>query len=321
MDWRYDAANNLFVYKGALVKRLATYDEILSRAPITNPEFQTGIRLPYTATNGILLYNTADQVNGEVLKLYWNNNTAFVNTDITGTSINRRALEVGSGVSRLRFQDYAVPFYKFGRISDRSGTHWMFNGVMNSGTDGVQIAGGFYPTINQTGLAGFVGFQVIPYLQSVGTGNRYIFRVGVSDAPDGEGIVTNYFVVYDNGDTYFKGKVTTDNTVFTALNEFITKRYADGITGIGAPVAVSGNYTTSTTRTIKVSGTGTITLSVTVVPDGFEYIIKNVGSGTVTVNVAGGGTIDGVTSKTITGTNAGAKFTRDGTNYLVTGTF
>lgn len=60
--------------------------------------------------------------------------------------------------------------------------------------------------------------------------------------------------------------------------------------------AVTSNYSTGTARTITANGTFTITLATTGIPDGMEYCIKNIGSGTITIS----GTIDGVSGATLT---------------------
>ena len=125
---------------------------------------------------------------------------------------------------------------------------------------------------------------------------------------------SNVFSVLGN----FSGEVTgipaTASTSLTTLSQL--QQY----TGNGW-TALTTTATTTAAKQYTANGTFTITLSATAVPDGFEYVIKNIGSGTITIVVAGGGTIDGVPTKTLNVTNSGFKLSRNGSNYLLTGIF
>jgi len=88
----------------------------------------------------------------------------------------------------------------------------------------------------------------------------------------------------------------------------------------GALITTTVNYTTTATvKTIKANGTLTVSLLVSGVPDTYEYVVKDIGTGTVTINVVGGGTIDGVTSKTLNVTNSFMRLQKDGSNYIIVG--
>lgn len=170
-----------------------------------------------------------------------------------------------------------------------------------------------------TGTTGYAyGMRIAPYFNSTSTQTDLPLTVGTSNAPGGN--IANYNELFKIDKV---GKITATNTINAppaSLNTEHTtfsqlRQYAASST------ATSVNYTTGTAKVVKASGTITITLATTGVDDGFEYFIKNMGTGTVTVVVQGGGTIDGATSKSFNVTGTGGKFTKDGSNYLITGNF
>ena len=75
----------------------------------------------------------------------------------------------------------------------------------------------------------------------------------------------------------------------------------------------------ATDNVLTVSGTVTITLP-TALGSGRQYTLKNMGTGTVTVVVAGGTqTIDGATSFAMSVQNQSRTFQADGSNYQIVG--
>lgn len=90
------------------------------------------------------------------------------------------------------------------------------------------------------------------------------------------------------------GRLTLNNAPTAGSNEAV--RAVDVQFAIPSYIAVTSAYTTGTARTITANGTFTITLATAGIPDGMEYCIKNIGSGTVTLS----GTIDGVSGATLT---------------------
>ena len=79
-------------------------------------------------------------------------------------------------------------------------------------------------------------------------------------------------------------------------NEFIVRKGIKSLGGVTFPLTgVSNTYTIQTTdNTIEcVSGTFTVTLPTALGVKGKQYVIKNVGSGTITVSTTSSQTIDG----------------------------
>jgi hypothetical protein len=101
---------------------------------------------------------------------------------------------------------------------------------------------------------------------------------------------------------------TSDNHVVRLLD---TQFYRPSYT------AVTSTYTTGTAKNITASGTFTITLATTGIPDGMEYYIENTGTGTITIDVQGGGTIEGAATKTNNVQWSGTAFIKTGSNYII----
>jgi hypothetical protein len=79
-------------------------------------------------------------------------------------------------------------------------------------------------------------------------------------------------------------------------NEFIVRKGIKSLGGVTFPLTgISNTYTIQTTdNTIEcVSGTFTVTLPTAIGVKGKQYVIKNIGSGTITVSTTSSQTIDG----------------------------
>ena len=87
----------------------------------------------------------------------------------------------------------------------------------------------------------------------------------------------------------------------------------------------TANYTQSASgevvRCDPSGGAFTITLNFAVTGSGFKVIVKNVttSTNTITIDVRVGGTIDGVTTKTITTDHGWMRFISDGSEWMVVG--
>ena len=108
------------------------------------------------------------------------------------------------------------------------------------------------------------------------------------------------------------------NPTITAAADF---RAIEAFTGaIVLPYRAVTTTSTLANTDHFVTTTGTITITLPTSVAGKIVKVKNIGSGTITINPASG-TIDGAGSKSLTVQYTGFEFTGDGTNWLITGTF
>lgn len=276
--------------------------------------------LASTASNGLMWYNTTDQTtNYERYYARWASNIFTIGTESGGTGINRQIRLAGPSGRAMTFGSATLSGVAEFNVGSGSTTNSSGMGLIgtNSASSGMQNSLSLLQTVNQSGTAGYSAYYASIYEQGTGSGNKYLINVGNNSAANGGGSHTQKFTVTNTGAGTFADQLTIP--AGTASTSAVNKSQLDAATGIGSPVTVTTTYTTSTTKTIKANGTFTISLSTTAVPDGFEYVIKNIGSGTVTINVSGGGTIDGVSSKTLNVTNSFMRLIRDGSNYIVVG--
>lgn len=81
----------------------------------------------------------------------------------------------------------------------------------------------------------------------------------------------------------------------------------------------TANYTLTTLdEVVLCTGTFTITLPTSVGATGTAYIIKNIGTGLITVNTTSSQTIDGETSQPIIGQWTSMVVVSDGANWYIT---
>jgi hypothetical protein len=104
-------------------------------------------------------------------------------------------------------------------------------------------------------------------------------------------------------------------------NEFIIRNGLKSLGGITFPITeINANYNVDTNDyLIDVTGnTITVTLPPAASIDGKNYVVKNSGSGVVTVSTTSGQTIDGSSSKTLR-TNDSIEIVSDGSNWNIVG--
>jgi len=104
-------------------------------------------------------------------------------------------------------------------------------------------------------------------------------------------------------------------------NEFVVRRGIISLGGVTFPeVAVTGSYTVTVNDYLIdcTSNTFTVTLPTAVGIDGKIYIVKNSGSGTITIDPNGSQTIDGALTKTLSPGDV-LQITSDGANWKITG--
>lgn len=115
---------------------------------------------------------------------------------------------------------------------------------------------------------------------------------------------TNYIFIYD-GTNYIEVGVSTLNG--------LTSSYVAKTTTYTATAA---DYTIDCT-----TGTFTVTLPTAVGIPGREYIIKNSGTGVITIATTSSQTIDGVTTKTLNVQYGGLRVQSNNANWIIAGTF
>ena len=102
-------------------------------------------------------------------------------------------------------------------------------------------------------------------------------------------------------------------------NEFIIRNGLKSLGGITFPITeINANYNVGVNDyLIDVTGnTITVTLPPAVVIDGKNYVIKNNGSGVVTVATTSGQTIDGASTKSLKN-NDSIEVISDGSNWII----
>lgn len=119
------------------------------------------------------------------------------------------------------------------------------------------------------------------------------------------GSVPNYA---DNSPADDGSETAANRVKFATIKSDLTAPLHSGITNLDAklleqfdegPVEISSNYTTTVSdyaKFLECDGTFTLSLLAVAGQGGYKVRAKNVGTGTVTVNVDGAGTIDGDSS-------------------------
>ena len=102
-------------------------------------------------------------------------------------------------------------------------------------------------------------------------------------------------------------------------NEFVVRKGIKSLGGITFPITgINANYNVGVNDyLIDVTGnTITVTLPTAVLIDGKNYVIKNSGSGVVTVATTSGQTIDGASTKSLKN-NDSIEVISDGSNWII----
>lgn len=124
--------------------------------------------------------------------------------------------------------------------------------------------------------------------------------------------------LYNNG-AYRLWITTSGNMGISTTAAHSTFQTAGSVASSIRATTTNGNIT-STDCVVTATGAITLTLPTAASITGREYVIKNIGGGSITAASAGG-TIDGATTQTIvtgTGAMSSMKFKSDGTNWIIT---
>lgn len=153
------------------------------------------VSMPSTATLGLQLYNTADQVtNYERFALKFGSNIAQIGTD-TGTSASARPVHIysqtannGATFSRIDVQNGAFPLFRQGLFTTATGTTaasfatagFTFVSLLNGtsqATSGTNIGLSLTPTYNQaSGTAANTDLLINRTETAVGSGAQYLIQ-------------------------------------------------------------------------------------------------------------------------------------------------
>lgn len=126
------------------------------------------------------------------------------------------------------------------------------------------------------------------------------------------------------------GTAASEKARFASTGEFLINTTTNNLSKLQvngsvsfAYIAKTGTYTLTASDYFVdcTSGTFTATLPTAVGIAGRSYIIKNSGTGTITIGTTSSQTIDGVTTKTLNTQYAGYKVTSDGANWKITAAF
>lgn len=169
------------------------------------------VSMPSTATLGLQLYNTVDQVTDyERLEALWSSNTAIIRP-AQGGSGSLRTLQIGSSTASfsIRTAGNANGVFEFGALSTSVAGNigWNLRGLTNTATSGTNIGLSLTPTYNQaSGTAANTALKIACTETALGSGpQRFIECFGGSAA------TTSLFSVVNNGNLLLGG-LTTDGT-------------------------------------------------------------------------------------------------------------
>jgi len=221
-------------------------------APLDNPYFTNEVGI---APNGkSRLYNIAG-TDYEALDLYWASNIANIITSRGTTAQTLRQLRIGAGSSTMLFSDGTQPFLNLiSRSSPNGGSFIVSTPTLTSTTNNIQRGIMFAPNIQQSGTAGFNCVTIAPFIETVGSGLKYLLNIGVGDTTNGTGTVTPYVTIDHLGNTVFTKEVTvpsaTVGTSAVPLSQLQTLTYK----GSGQNTQSGNGTSTSFTITHGLSG-------------------------------------------------------------------
>ena|GEM_PF-2891151 len=177
-------------------------------------------------TNGIVTYNTTDQVtNYERGKIYWGGNVYTISAENGGTGLSRD-IAILAGASALymgpnTYGGYSATFKRDGT------TNSLFQitstGLQSSTSNQYFLA--LDPQINQSGTAGYSGLLISPFENTTGSGPKYLINAGTNTAAATAGTHTAKFTVDNTGVT------TATQFKVSALNTAPSTSTSTGTTG------------------------------------------------------------------------------------------
>lgn len=230
--------------------------------------------LPSTATLGLQIYNTADQVtNYERIEALWSSNVAIIRSVASGSGTTRDiALRSSTvGVTARGASGSTSGTIQFAGLSTglASAIGYNFSGQSFTATSGATVGISFTPTYNQaSGTAANTDLLVNRTPTAVGSGLQKLADLQSSAA-------TKFSVL--------QGGLQGLAVVSTAT--------AAGTTTLTALSAMVQIFTGATTQDVNLPAANVLGANV-----GAKFVISNQSSGIVTINRAGSDTINGATT-------------------------
>ena len=135
----------------------------------------TGASMPSTATDGLQLYNTSDQVtNYERLEALWSSNIGTIRTIQAGSG-TARPLILGAGtVSQITLNSNGTITIQGTATSTAGSSRFQISGIGSTATSGTNVAAAILPTYNQaSGTAANTDLLINRTETAVGSGAQY----------------------------------------------------------------------------------------------------------------------------------------------------
>lgn len=225
--------------------------------------FSGGVVIQNTATNGLQIYNTADQTtNYERLELLYSGNIAYVRSTSGGSGVSRAlALVGGVGPAELDIGTSAQP-YIFNAVTSNSAS---FKGIQYSSTSnatsGTIVNGiSLNPTYNQvSGNATNTDFKIIRVETALGSGTQNLIQCFAGTT----GVTEEWTVNNKGKQTVYAGIATAGigspavyaagrGTALVGASASVSS-YTVGTSDGSFRVSANVNVVTSTTHTFTVT--------------------------------------------------------------------
>jgi len=154
-----------------------------------------------STSNGIADYNTADQTtNYERVVHQWSGSVYSLSANAGGTGVQRTISTIVQGTV-LSVNNAGISTTIGGVDISRSGAHgflFSLGGVINSALI-LQNIQSIFPSVSQSGTAGYRTLWISPYEQTTGSGIKYLIDAGTNSAGGGTGTHTSKFIVDNSG--------------------------------------------------------------------------------------------------------------------------
>ena len=275
---------------------------------LSNSAIPTG-----STSENVLLINTSTGVINQIAS------TAFGGAAVGGTNaiLYDSSGALGGNVAKLGFGALAAGVMNID-VNQNAATGISVANTTVGGTSQTYIRQGNGSTILESLL---YSTSTTPYGSFIaGSGGFYGTGTALNIMEDGNGPITfstgTAAPAAQRMEIFASGDVSINSTSDVALLN-INGSLAHKIVPITATYSIGANdYIVTAT-----SGTFTTTLPTAVGITGRTYIVKNYGTGTVTLGTTSSQTIDGATTQTLSTQYSGYQVTSDGSNWQVTGSF
>lgn len=153
-------------------------------------------------------YNTTDQTtNFSRVGGKWSADTYEIITERGGSNNTDTHIAIGtaiSGINRLTIRANSTPsIFTFNSGSFGGAGFATMTTALGAGSPILQNVLSLYPTISQSGTAGYRGIFISPFEQTTGSGSKLLLDLGTNSAANGGGTHTSRFSVASNGEVNF----------------------------------------------------------------------------------------------------------------------